>query len=83
MDKIGLRELRQNASELVRRAEAGEQVLITVAGREAAVLGPPTRGQWRRYADVAGALSGPVDEDWASDRELIGDTLSDPWETGR
>lgn len=83
MDRIGLRELRQNASELVRRAEAGEHVLITVAGREAAVLGPPERGQWRRYADVAGALSGPVDEEWAEDRRLIDDSVGDPWETGR
>lgn len=83
MDRIGLRELRQNASELVRRAEAGEQVLITVAGREAAVLGPPERGQWRRYADVAGALSGPADDEWANDRELIDDTIRDPWETDR
>lgn len=32
--------MRQNASDLVRRAQAGERVTITVAGRPAAVLGP-------------------------------------------
>ena len=30
---VGLRELRQNASELVRRAGEGEEITITVAGR--------------------------------------------------
>jgi len=37
---IGLRELRQQASELLRRVEGGEQVLITVAGRPSARLVP-------------------------------------------
>lgn len=83
MDSVGLRELRQHASELVRRAEAGEHVLITVAGRGAAVLGPPERGQWRRYEDVAAALTGPADEVWEADRRLLDDELIDPWETGR
>lgn len=40
MSEVGLRELRQNTGDLVRRAEAGEQVVITVAGCPAAVLGP-------------------------------------------
>jgi prevent-host-death family protein len=81
MDSVGLRELRQHASELVRRAEAGEHLLITVAGRGAAVLGPPERDQWRRYDDVAVALTGPADEDWETDRRLLDDELTDPWET--
>ena len=33
MSEIGLRELRHKASELVRRAEAGEHLTVTVAGR--------------------------------------------------
>jgi prevent-host-death family protein len=35
---VGLRELRQPASELVRRVEAGEEITITVAGRPSARL---------------------------------------------
>ena len=31
VDAIGLRELRQNASELIRRVEAGESLTVTVA----------------------------------------------------
>ncbi|WP_083933106.1 type II toxin-antitoxin system Phd/YefM family antitoxin [Kribbella catacumbae] len=80
MDTLGLRELRQHASDLVRRAEAGEHLLITVAGRPAAVLGPPERDHWRRYEDVADLLIGTTDDEWDEDRELIDDQLTDPWE---
>jgi prevent-host-death family protein len=37
---VGLRELRQDASRLVRRAEAGELIEVTVQGRPAARLVP-------------------------------------------
>lgn len=40
MQEVGLQEVRQNASELVRRAQAGERLTITVSGRPAASLGP-------------------------------------------
>ncbi len=80
MDALGLRELRQNASDLVRRAEAGEHLVITVSGRPAAVLGPAERDHWRRYAEVADALSVRSDDDWATDRELVDQELRDPWE---
>jgi prevent-host-death family protein len=80
MGEVGLREMRQNASELVRRAEAGEQVTITVAGRPAAVLGPVSPRAWRRWDDIADIFTGPADPDWDSDRELLDDSLVDPWE---
>lgn len=72
--------MRQNASELVRRAEAGEQVTITVAGRPAAVLGPVSSRAWRRWDDIVDTFTGPADPDWDSDRELVDDSLVDPWE---
>jgi prevent-host-death family protein len=78
--EVGLREMRQNASELVRRAEAGEQVTITVAGRPAAVLGPVSPRAWRRWDDIADIFTGPADPDWDGDRELVDDSLIDPWE---
>ncbi|TWD79651.1 prevent-host-death family protein [Kribbella amoyensis] len=80
MDALGLRELRQNASDLVRRAEAGEHLVITVSGRPAAVLGPPERDQWRRYEEVADVLSPRPDAEWETDRELVDQDLADPWE---
>jgi prevent-host-death family protein len=80
MDALGLRELRQHASELVRRAEAGEHLMITVSGRAAAMLGPPERDHWRRYDEIADVLSRRVDKDWATDRDLVDQNLVDPWE---
>lgn len=40
MDRIGIRELRQNASEYVRRAERGETIEVTDRGRPVARLSP-------------------------------------------
>ncbi len=45
MTQVGVRELRQRASELLRRVEAGETFEVTDRGRPIAVLGPlPQRG---------------------------------------
>ncbi|HLB43762.1 MAG TPA: type II toxin-antitoxin system prevent-host-death family antitoxin [Candidatus Limnocylindrales bacterium] len=40
MARIGIRELRQNASEYVRRAEKGETIEVTDRGRPVAQLAP-------------------------------------------
>jgi prevent-host-death family protein len=48
MERIGIRELRQNASEWIRRAHAGERIEVTRRGEVMAVLGP---------APVGGALA--------------------------
>ena len=40
MDRIALRELRNNVSQIVRRARAGERLIITVDGIPAAEIGP-------------------------------------------
>jgi prevent-host-death family protein len=79
MGEVGLREMRQNASELVRRAQAGEQVMITVAGRPAAMLGPVSPRAWRRWDDIADIFAAPADKDWARDRELVDHSVDDPW----
>jgi prevent-host-death family protein len=79
MSEVGLREMRQNASDLVRRAQAGERVTITVAGRPAAVLGPVSARAWRRWDDLAEVFDQPTDPDWAGDRELLDDAVVDPW----
>ena len=44
MERIGIRELRQNASEWIRRAHAGERIEVTRRGELMAVLGPPPVG---------------------------------------
>ena len=40
MATVGIRELRQRASELLRRVEAGETIEVTDRGRPVAVLAP-------------------------------------------
>ena len=79
---VGLRELRQDASELVRRAQAGEEITITVSGRPSARLIPPGPTRWRHWDDIAELFAGPADPDWEHDRELVADDLRDPWAEG-
>lgn len=76
---VGLRELRQNASELVRRVESGEEIEITVAGRPGARLVPVRPRVWRTYDEIAGLFAGRPDTDWQADREQIDQALRDPW----
>ena len=79
MNVIGIRELRQRASELVRRVEAGEEITISVAGRPSARLVPIGPRVWRTYEDVAEVFSGETDPDWDADRDLVEQHLRDPW----
>jgi prevent-host-death family protein len=44
MVSIGVRELRQRASELLRRVERGEAIEVTDRGRLVALLSPPPEG---------------------------------------
>lgn len=44
MGQVGVRELRQRASELLRRVEQGETIEITTRGRPVALLGPLPEG---------------------------------------
>lgn len=44
MQRVGVRELRQRASELLRRVERGETLEITDRGRPVALLGPLPEG---------------------------------------
>ena len=55
MPDIPQKELRNNIGEVLRRAEAGEELTITVAGRPVATLGPVRRRQWvdlRQLRDI-------------------------------
>jgi prevent-host-death family protein len=47
MERLGIRDLRNQTAAAVRRAGAGERIVITVDGRPVAQLGPlePTTGQ--------------------------------------
>ena len=77
---MGLRELRQDASELVRRVEGGEEIEITVSGRPAARLVPIAQKRWQSWSDIADAFAGRPDPTWSRDRDLVDAAAVDPWE---
>lgn len=79
VESFGLKELRQHASDYVKRAEAGETMLITVAGRPSAILGPVGRKAWCAFDEVADIFQTDTDPAWAGDRNLIDDPIADPW----
>jgi prevent-host-death family protein len=87
MTTIPQRELRNNVSEILRRAEQGERFTITVAGRPVAELGPPPRiGRGKTVAEFWHALHAtPVDAEWADELKRMRDeeraNARDPWAT--
>lgn len=83
MGTVGLRELRQDASELVRRVEGGEEIDITVSGRLAARLVPATPKRWQKWEDIAEVFIGGPDLEWEQDRTLIDETVVNPWDLRR
>lgn len=77
---VGLRELRQRASEVVRQVEEGREVVVTVNGRPAARLVPVSIGHWREPAALDGVFAVGVDAaSWARDIADIPDGIVDPW----
>jgi prevent-host-death family protein len=65
MTRVGIRELRQRASELLRRVERGETIEITDRGRPVALLAPLPEGsplQRLRAAGDVEAATGEFDD---------------------
>jgi prevent-host-death family protein len=91
MARIGVRELRQRASELLRRVERGETIEVTDRGRPVAILAPPPAGSPLERLRAAGEIdeaTGSVDElpdplVLPPDRERPSDALRRLRRTGR
>jgi len=64
----------------VRRVEGGEEIDITVSGRLAARMVPAVPTRWRRWEEIADAFVGRPDPDWERDRDLIGQSVGNPWD---
>ena len=79
MGTVGLRELRQNASDLLRRVEGGETITITVSGRPSAQLTPVHPNQWCTWDEIDELFRGPADPDWSAQRDLLDNAFTDPW----
>ncbi|MGH9324231.1 MAG: type II toxin-antitoxin system Phd/YefM family antitoxin [Vicinamibacteria bacterium] len=81
MKAIPQRVLRNDSSDILRRAEAGERFVITVNGRPVAVLGPYERRQWVSAQSVREILATPTDPNLLDDvRHIETETPSDPWQ---
>jgi len=85
MTVIAQRELRNQISALLKRAEAGEHFTVTVDGRPVAELGPLAIAHKPARADRLGAVLGqtPVDPGWADElrdlRDADATAARDPW----
>jgi prevent-host-death family protein len=79
---IPQRELRNNVGQVLRRAEAGERIVVTVDGRPVAELGPVSGS--RTVATMA-TLRGiaKADDAWLADQQRLRDEdrelAVDPW----
>jgi prevent-host-death family protein len=76
---IPQKELRNNVADVLRRAEAGEEFTITVAGRPVAQLGPTQRRRWVSGPDLARVWETRAPEALADDLGKFPAGLSDPF----
>jgi prevent-host-death family protein len=79
MATIPQKELRNNVGEVLRRAEAGEEITITVSGRPVAQLGPVRVRQWVPGEHLEELWSAPSDPTLDRDLEALGGEMADPW----
>lgn len=79
MGTIAQKELRNQVGEVLRRAEAGETLTVTVAGRPVAELGPVHRRRWVGGAALAAIWSGEAPHDLDADLARLGAGLVDPF----
>jgi prevent-host-death family protein len=79
MPVIPQKELRNNVADVLRRAEAGEEFTITVAGRSVAQLGPARRRQWVGGPELDKVWDTPAPETLAEDLDQFPSDLADPF----
>jgi prevent-host-death family protein len=79
MATIPQKELRNNVSDVLRRAEAGEEITITVAGRPVAQLGPSSRRAWVSGPALNGIWRTPTSQTLVADLETFPGELTDPF----
>lgn len=81
MPTVGLRELRQNASDIIRDVESGQVTTVTVSGRPVAQIVPIKPKQWVPWEQARRAFTLPVDPEWDAERRSLGTLdIEDPWE---
>jgi prevent-host-death family protein len=76
---IPQKELRNNVGEVLRRAEAGEEFTVTVAGRPVARLGPARSRRWVTGPALAAVFETPAPQTLAADLDAFDAELTDPF----
>jgi prevent-host-death family protein len=81
-DMVAIRDLRNHASDVLRRVEAGESLTVTVSGRPVAQIVPlPRRRPYLTLDEIVANRAGAALLDEL--REMMPDTtedIRDPWE---
>lgn len=81
MTTIPQKELRNQVAEVLRRVEAGEEIVVTVAGRPSAELRPVSGRRWISGPASAAVFAGPAPRDLDADLERLGGAVVDPYAT--
>lgn len=82
MPSIPQRELRNDISSVLRRAESGERFTITVNGRPVAQLGPLRQSGPRRVRFDEILARTPVDDQWPAELQAMRDAEHAPADAG-
>ena len=82
MKSVGVRELKQNASQVMAQVENGESFVVTVQGREVGRIVPAVRGTWVSADQMMSIYDVPVDGAfWGDINEARDQSVQDdPWE---
>ncbi|MBI5311003.1 MAG: type II toxin-antitoxin system prevent-host-death family antitoxin [Actinobacteria bacterium] len=74
------KDLRNNVGEVLRRAEGGERLTITVSGRPVAQLGPVEKPRWIYASELDKIFSTPVPRTLAKDLGKFPGGIGDPFQ---
>lgn len=79
MATLPQKELRNNIGEVLRRAESGEQITVTVAGRPVAQLGPVGFRRWVTGSNLRSVWQTPAPETLSDDLARFPASLDEPF----
>ncbi len=79
MNIIPQKELRNQVGDVLRRVEAGETLIVTVAGRPVAELRPTSRRRWLTGDAMSTVWRGPAPRTLGDDLARLPAALTDPF----
>lgn len=80
MTAIPQKELRNQIGDVLRRVEAGEEIVVTVSGRPVAQLSPVRRRRWVSGPELTQVWHGPSPRTLADDVAGLPADVADPFE---